>query len=615
MSQVHPSRLAFQAARSILAAVHDFDLQIQGTSVHVTHRASLDYDLSDVAEKQIAGLDKDVDGPWPSTIRVDCEWRGGRVLLDVRLNVWRQKGPYHGHLALQIVTFPSNREIVWINLTKRIDDAQQAERSTCAIPANFALWTRPGERSARPLTEALTKAAASAGLASSGATQFHVFDLVLPSGEVSPEAPEVFERLIKTALLKLPFVTRGEKSDVDGSPPFDIQAARQKAAEEAPALAPVVAAAKEPLAAVRAPSDPEASLSSQENVFYDYFDCQFFGPFRSFEWSQLAKINLLVGENDTGKSHLLKLMYALARGVEEYTLGRSSDQPPWGKVLTEKLIWTFEPEGGKLGKLVHRPVETALSVMATLCNEEYEFAFGSETSSDPKDFGGVSREIRPQPGLHALFLPPKEVLTSLNAITMVRERRMFGFDDTYVDLAKALRLEAIQDVLPPEMQTVLDNLDKMLGGRLITEQGRFYFERGEERFGMSHTAEGIKKIGILARLIQNGELRRNSILFLDEPEVNLHPSWSRALVQMLFDLSRAGVQIFAATHSHFVLKEMELFARERREPVMLCSLSKSESRIDASYHDLQEGVPETGIERAALAQYDDDVMLGWNGKR
>ena len=606
MSSTLSNKIAFLAAKALLAAGHPFALEVEGNAVQVLAALQSDRTWPTLSGgRALQGIEESTAGAWPGAVSSRCTWPHGNVDLELRLNIWRQRGAYEGHLALQVVTIPSNREIVWINLTKRIEDALQAHEQTCSIPANFALWARSGERSARPLMDALTKAATRAGLSSLAPTQFHMFDILLPTGSLSPSTADVFQRLVKTALLKLPFVTRGEEpSDIKGNPPFDISVWRREAAET---LAPPDAPAPQ-IAVV-----PEPALSSQEDVFFASVGCRDFGPFHSFEWNEMAKINVIVGENDTGKSHLLKLMYALARGVEEFTLGAASDRPPWAKALAEKLLWTFEPLDGRLGQLVrrHGSESTLLSVDATLCNEEYPFTFGPEASSDPKDFAEISSAIRPQPNLHALFLPPKEVLTSLNAITLVRERRMFGFDDTYVDLARALRLEPMQGVLPDELQKVLDNLDRLLDGRIVTEQGRFFFVRGPEKFGMSQTAEGIKKIGILARLIQSGELRRNSILFLDEPEGNLHPHAARELVRMLFDLSAAGVQIFAATHSYFVLKELEILAREQKEPVMLCSLARGQSGVEASFADLRKGLPETGIGREALAQYDEDVEVSW----
>jgi hypothetical protein len=622
MSSPQSNRLAFAAAKAILDATQPLELRLRGKTVRVAFTRGTGWEWPTLtSDRPIVGLDKAVDGPWPPPVELQCDWGDGAVRLELRLNVWRQHGAYEGHLALQVVTIPSNREIVWINLTKRLDDAQKNRAARCIIPANFALWARPGERSARPLTDALTKAAAEAGLSALAATQFHAFDLELPGGGVRPSPLHASQNLVKTALLKLPFVTRGEDSDIEGNAPFPIDSARRHAAQ-APAVQEGEARASpaEAAAGAEPPAAQEPPVSSQENVFYDFILCQNFGPFSLFRWEEMSRINVIVGENDTGKSHLLKLMYAIARGVEDFTSHMRSDQRPWRDVLAEKLVWTFEPEGGKLGLLARRgahPDEVDLAhVGAILCNENYGFSFSPEASSNPDTFRDLPGEILPQPNLHALYLPPKEVLTSQTAIAFVRDRRMFGFDDTYVDLVRALRPEPVVGPLPDELQEVLESLDDLLGGRVVTDQGKFLFVRGGDRFGMSQTAEGIKKIGILARLIENGELRRNSILFIDEPEVNLHPKAVRALVRMLFNLSRAGVQIFAATHSYFVLKEMEILARERKESVTLCSLARDRGgKVEASFTDLLGGLPETGIGREALAQYDAEAELAMREAR
>jgi hypothetical protein len=606
---LHPNQVAYSAATAVFDAAHDLELTVRGTKVRVMverQASAARPRLSD--DSEVPGLDDSLfwlipENPWLPTLVLHCSWNGGAIDLGLRLMPWRSPGIYQGDLALHIATLPSNREIVWMNLSKRIDNAQKQNEPTCTIPGSFSLWTRTGESDARPFTQALGKDALDAGLRRLSSTQFEIFEIDTIAGDVQPLPSEIFNRLVLTALIKLPYVTRGERSDIRGTPPFTISGvARQEA--ETPQLVP-----REILGGSSSVPEPTAE-SSQENVFFTYLQCAKFGPFEEFVWNDIAKLNVIVGANDTGKSHLLKLMYALARGVEDFTARIDSDKPTWAKVLAEKMVWTFEPHEGKVGNLVHRGANAAI-VHGTLCNEDYPFSFGPKAGADASDFADVSKEIRPQPNLHAVFIPPKEVLTSLNAIALVRERRTFGFDDTYVDLVRALRLDPVQAVLPMELQRVLDNLDKLLGGRIVTEQGRFFFERDGEKYGMTHTAEGIKKIGILARLIENAELRRNTILFLDEPEVNLHPKAARALVRMLVDLSQAGVQIFVATHSYFVLKQFEILARQKQESVMLCSLERNQGGIEASFADLRKGLPETAIGQESLDLYDEDVAVSW----
>jgi predicted ATPase len=130
---------------------------------------------------------------------------------------------------------------------------------------------------------------------------------------------------------------------------------------------------------------------------------------------------------------------------------------------------------------------------------------------------------------------------------------------------------------------------------------------------MSQVAEGIKKIGIFTRLIQNGELRRNSVLFIDEPETNLHPAAARALVRMLHDMSLAGVQIFLATHSYFILKQLELVSRQHRTQVRLCALTNQDGQVTGSFHDLAAGMPPNEIVEESLAMGEEDVDLAMAG--
>jgi len=130
---------------------------------------------------------------------------------------------------------------------------------------------------------------------------------------------------------------------------------------------------------------------------------------------------------------------------------------------------------------------------------------------------------------------------------------------------------------------------------------------------MSQTAEGIKKVGILTTLIRNGNLNKNTILFIDEPETNLHPLAVFELVKMLFELSNAGVQIFLATHSYFVVKQFELLARRHDESVQLTSLIRQEKAISLASDSLLNGMPENLLIDASIRQYEESVRLDIQG--
>ena len=79
---------------------------------------------------------------------------------------------------------------------------------------------------------------------------------------------------------------------------------------------------------------------------------------------------------------------------------------------------------------------------------------------------------------------------------------------------------------------------------------------------MPMVAEGLRKIATLVQLDQNGWLVPGTTLFWDEPEVNLNPVLMDEVVAAILSLARRGVQVFLATHSYVILKEIDLQARK-----------------------------------------------------
>jgi len=341
---------------------------------------------------------------------------------------------------------------------------------------------------------------------------------------------------------------------------------------------------------------------------FEYLLLEDFGHFSRLEWQDHRAVNIIIGENDTGKSYILKALYSIAKSLEEYTKRGATDQRAWKDILSEKMFWVYQPDKG-LGDLVRKDGDR-LHVTAKLRSqtsiETYDFEFGKSTK---QKITKATNEVYKQLDLGALYIPTKEVLTAFDAIAAVNEQlKMFGFDQTYQDLIQALRIPNSRKELEEEFQKVLDSLNEVFRGEILMERKRFVFKRGQDRYTMSQTAEGIKKISILTTLIRNRTLQKGTILFLDEPETNLHPRAIIAFCEMLFNLSQVGIQIYMATHSYFVIKQFELLARRHEANIQLCCLSREEG-VCASFSDLQEGMPSNPIVDASIKLYEEDVRL------
>lgn len=343
-----------------------------------------------------------------------------------------------------------------------------------------------------------------------------------------------------------------------------------------------------------------------------------FGIFEEFSFKNASNLNVVIGENDTGKTSLLKMLYSIARAWQEFSLRQTnaSEKPDFKYILSEKLKNTFQPTGKGLSDLVHRRKEAKLTGELTFFEgdrnkQNIYFSISRDTKNGIDE---VNSNIKPCPNpdeFNALFIPAKEVLTALNAISATRYRLfMDGFDDTYLDLINSLRIKTSKGRVASNLSQVSDRLEKLFGGEILQIEEDFIFrKKSKTEFSMSLTAEGVKKLGILTTLIRNRQLSKGTILFMDEPEAVLHPQAIRDLVKILYLLSKSGIQVFISTHSFFVLKQLELIARRENTTIMCCSLNKTEKGIDPIFSDMKFGMPSNPIIDVAIQIFEEEIEL------
>jgi hypothetical protein len=107
-------------------------------------------------------------------------------------------------------------------------------------------------------------------------------------------------------------------------------------------------------------------------------------------------------------------------------------------------------------------------------------------------------------------------------------------------------------------------LNLLLGGTIELDNGdgRYYLVSASSRLAMPLVAEGLRKIAGLVRLGEGGWFVPGATLFWDEPEASLNPKLMQAVVEQILTLARYGIQVFLATHSYVILKELDLQATE-----------------------------------------------------
>lgn len=77
-----------------------------------------------------------------------------------------------------------------------------------------------------------------------------------------------------------------------------------------------------------------------------------------------------------------------------------------------------------------------------------------------------------------------------------------------------------------------------------------------------YSSAGIKQIGVIQILLENGTLKENSFLFIDEPESNLHPDWQIKFAEILVLLAKEmDITLYLNSYSPIFIEAISLYAQ------------------------------------------------------
>ena len=269
-------------------------------------------------------------------------------------------------------------------------------------------------------------------------------------------------------------------------------------------------------------------------------------------------LNVFIGENGVGKTHLLKLPYAvMALSAEE---GRRNTSGPTKALLqrriADKLVSVMRPES--LGRLARRKRgRQRCEVHVRLAGARQRIAFNFATQSKSE----VGVETAPSKWLEQapVFLPTRELLSIYPGFSALYDSRHLEFEETWRDTCQLLGSPTVKGPREAKTRELLAPLEDLMDGRLLLDRnGRFYLQSQTGTMEMPLVAEGVRKLGMLARLIATGALVSGGCLFWDEPETNLNPKLMRGVAEAILQICDQGMQVFVATHSLFLLREFEV---------------------------------------------------------
>ena len=312
------------------------------------------------------------------------------------------------------------------------------------------------------------------------------------------------------------------------------------------------------------------------------------------------KLNILIGENGSGKTQILKFLYATGLLLQSsqkkntrfitmvppddvkifrstFKVGKVADliNLAWRnqKTTSTKKPLSYNTDGSPIDLVTINLAGVKSTNQIVISNGTAKITYDVNLAYYDVSVGNMLHtkftDIIPDDLFtEVLFLPTHELLSIYPSYQSLSKRYELPYDRTYDDCISALGLPYEKEN-SEEYDSIVKTLEKAIGGRIFLEDEKFFFHPASapegQNFSINMTAEGWRKLGMILQLLKNGSLHKNMMLFWDEPEANLNPRLICLIAKVIVELSKLGIQVFMATHSLFLLREIDMLTKADKD--------------------------------------------------
>lgn len=159
--------------------------------------------------------------------------------------------------------------------------------------------------------------------------------------------------------------------------------------------------------------------------------------FDDFDMTWSPNINIICGSNSTGKTVLIKFMYALLKAWRD-TDTEKENKERVNAAFVDKLTGVFRPENMLIGRLVRRKQgysRCACGIYFDDYDSAIEAGFGSQAKSRIDILSYPPKKDGVDPLNTAIYIPPKEIISATENFRFLYEEMHIAFEETYYDLA------------------------------------------------------------------------------------------------------------------------------------------------------------------------------------
>ncbi len=114
--------------------------------------------------------------------------------------------------------------------------------------------------------------------------------------------------------------------------------------------------------------------------------------------------------------------------------------------------------------------------------------------------------------------------------------------------------------------------EEILHGEFLIREDDIYFAKDKKNPIPLHVSSSAAKSLLLLDCFIKKIANENSILIIDEPELNLHPEAQRYMARLLVQLVNAGIKVIITTHSDYIIRELNNL-------IMLSKLQKKRKSV------------------------------------
>lgn len=170
-------------------------------------------------------------------------------------------------------------------------------------------------------------------------------------------------------------------------------------------------------------------------------------------------LNVLIGENGVGKTHIMKLAYAACQAAKHDVS------------FPQKTTMLFRPDQSNIGRLVKRKKggNNTAEVIVKSDAARIGMSFSMKTRKWDAEVRMKEKWEKQMVDLTSVFIPAKEILSNAWNLDAAVKMGNVEFDDTYLDIIAAAKIDIFRGADTSARKKYLEKLQQIITGKVTVQ--------------------------------------------------------------------------------------------------------------------------------------------------